>query len=69
MPSNPVASVITSSGMEILGAVVSTTVINCVSETEFPEVSVAVQVTIVSPSGNDSGASLVIDDTPIMSEV
>ena len=51
----------------MLGAVVSTTVTNCVSETEFPEVSVAVQVTIVSPNGNDSGASLVIDDIPILS--
>ena len=69
LPSNPVASAIIFSGSNMLGAVVSTTVINCVSETEFPEVSVAVQVTIVSPSGNDSGASLVIDDTPIMSEV
>ena len=51
----------------MLGAVVSTTVTNCVSETEFPEVSVAVQVTTVSPNGNDSGASLVIDDIPILS--
>ena len=51
----------------MLGAVVSTTVINCVSETEFPEVSVAVQVTIVSPSVNTSGASLVIVDIAILS--
>ena len=34
----------------------------------LPEESVAVQVTIVSPSGNTSGASLVIDSTPTSSE-
>ena len=45
------------SGPVIRGEVVSTTVTNCVSETEFPDVSVAVQVTTVSPNGNDSGAS------------
>ena len=67
LPSNPVASAITSSGVEMLGAVVSTTVTNCVSETEFPEVSVAVQVTTVSPNGNDSGASLTTDSIPILS--
>ena len=33
----------------------------------MPEESVAVQITIVSPSGNTSGASLVIDVTSIMS--
>ena len=64
-----VASTIIFSGCNMLGAVVSTTVTNCVSETEFPEVSVAVQVTIVSPNGNDSGASLVIDYMPMISEV
>ena len=35
-------------------------VIVCVSDIELPEVSVAVHVTIVSPRGNVSGASLVI---------
>ena len=69
LPSNPVASAITSPGIEMLGAVVSTTVTYYVSEIEFPEVSVAVQVTTVSPNGNDSGASLVIDDMPMISEV
>ena len=39
--------------------VVSITEICCESEAELPEESVAVQVTIVSPSGNTSGASLV----------
>ena len=47
----------------------STTVTNCVSDTEFPEVSVAVQVTTVSPRGNDSGASLEIEKISTMSEV
>ena len=32
------------------------------AEAELPEESVAVQVTIVSPSGNTVGASLVIVD-------
>ena len=36
----------------------STTVTSCVSDAEFPEESVAVQVTIVSPRGKNSGASL-----------
>ena len=42
------------------GMVVSITEICCESEAELPEESVAVQVTTVSPSGNTSGASLVI---------
>ena len=44
------------------GMVVSITEICCESEAELPEESVAVQVTIVSPSGNTVGASLVIVD-------
>ncbi len=36
-------------------------------EAELPEESVAVHVTIVSPSGNTSGASLVIEDTSTIS--
>ena len=35
----------------------------------MPEESVAVQVTIVSPSGNTSGASLVTDITPTSSYI
>ena len=31
---------------------------DCFSEIEFPDVSVAVHVTMVSPSGKNSGASL-----------
>ena len=34
----------------------------------MPEESVAVQVTMVSPSGNTSGASLVMEDAPTSSE-
>ena len=64
-----VASTVIFSGCNMLGAVVSTTVTNCVSDTEFPDVSVAVQVTTVSPSGKNSGASLVIDHMPMISEV
>ena len=69
LPSNPVASATIFSGVSILGDVVSTTVTNCVPDTELPALSEAVQVTIVSPRGNFSGASLVIDDTPTISEV
>ena len=38
------------------------TEIVCKDEDVFPNLSVAVQVTIVSPSGNTVGASLVIVD-------
>ena len=51
------------------GMVVSITEICCESEAELPEESVAVQVTIVSPSGNTSGASLVTDDISTSSDV
>ena len=33
----------------------------CVSDAEFPEASVAVHVTMVSPNGKNSGASLVME--------
>ena len=33
----------------------------------FPDVSIAIQVTVVIPIGNETGASLAIDSTPIMS--
>ena len=38
-------------------------------DAELPEISVAVQVTRVSPSGNTSGASLVMEETPTSSEL
>ena len=67
----PLLSVISNTmslGPVIVGAVVSTTVTNCVSDIEFPEVSVAVHVTIVSPSGNTSGASFITNDISTASE-
>ena len=63
------ASIITDSGTSILGDVVSTTVTSWVSDAELPEVSVAVQVTIVSPRGNDSGASLDIESISEISSI
>ena len=63
-----VASDITFSGVVIIGAVVSTTVIVCVAVDELPEESVAVQVTMVSPRGKTSGALLVIDDISTRSD-
>ena len=62
------ASVIIDDGGEIIGEVVSTTVIVWVAEAELPEESVAVQVTMVSPSGKTSGASFVMEITPTSSE-
>ena len=57
-----VASTSTSTGDVIVGRVVSIIVIDWVAEAELPEESVTVQITIVSPSGNTVGASLVIVD-------
>ena len=45
----------------MLGAVVSTTETVCVAVAKLPDESVAVHVTVVSPSGNESGASFVIE--------
>ena len=56
-PSSSVISKIILSGPVSVGWTVSLIIINWVSDAELPEVSVAVHVTIVSPSGNDSGAS------------
>ena len=62
-----VASYVKSSTGEISGEVVSTTETNCVSLAVFSEESDTVHVIIVSPSGKNSGASLVIDITPKIS--
>ena len=51
----------------MVGGFVSTTIIFCITLTEFVATSVAVQVTKVSPSGKTSGASFVIDMTPTAS--
>ena len=53
----PVASAVTSPGAVTDGGVVSRTVTVCVSVAELPASSVAVQVTVVAPSGNAGGAS------------
>ena len=50
-----------SSGAKTSGAVVSTTVISCVRLEKLFEESIAVHVTVVSPSGKTSGASFVIE--------
>ncbi|CAI8186658.1 MAG: Uncharacterised protein [Candidatus Nitrosopelagicus brevis] len=63
------ASIIRSSENAIRGAVESTKIIDWLRFEMFPITSVAVQVTIVSPSGNTSGASLVTDITPTSSYI
>ena len=55
--------------MVITGAVVSITETTCVEVAELPEVSVTVQVTVVSPNPKDCGASLVTDATSTTSYV
>ena len=56
-----------STGISKIGNVVSRTVIVCSMLAVFPPTSVAVQVTIVSPTGKNSGASFVTETTPKMS--
>ena len=68
LPLSPSASDVTSIGAIISGAVESTTEIICVVLAEFPEVSTAVQVTVVMPIGNELGASFVTDAISTMSE-
>ena len=51
----------------MLGADVSTTETVCVAIAKLPDESVAVHVMVVSPSGNESGASLVTDAIPTRS--
>ena len=63
----PVASITMSSGACKIGDVVSTTITFCSVLDVLPTMSVAVHVTKVSPSGKNSGASLVIDITPKIS--
>ena len=50
------------------GEVVSTMFMIWVAVALLPDVSVAVHVTMVSPSGNASGASLVIEATSTWSD-
>jgi len=58
--SKPVASTVISDSAEITGLVVSSKVTNCDAVAELPEKSVAVHVTMVSPSRNVSGVLFVI---------
>ena len=64
-----VASIIMSSGACKIGNVLSTTITFCSVVDVLPTTSVAVHVTIVSPSGKNSGASLIIEITPKISWV
>ena len=67
--SNDVASKMISFGTSKTGAVSSTIVTFCVILDEFPDSSVAVHVTVVSPSGKNSGALFDIDEIPTRSYV
>ena len=62
-----VASTIMSSGICKIGEMVSMMVTLCSVLTVFPDSSVAIQVTVVSPMEKNSGASFVIEIAPIMS--
>ena len=66
-PSGDAASAVASGGGTIEGGVVSTTFTSCSAVASFPAASVAVQVTVVAPSGNTAGASLETDATPTAS--
>ncbi len=59
--SSDVASKVTVEGGVIFGAVVSMIFTTCFADAEFWDWSVAVQVTVVLPSGNTAGASLATD--------
>ncbi len=61
------ASTVIFAGALIFGALVSVTVIFWIAVAVFFATSVAVQVTIVSPRGNEAGASFVTDKTPTKS--
>ena len=64
-----IASTLISLGNAIDGVVVSTNEISCWAVVIFPEASVAVHVTMVSPNGKNSGASFSIAKTPTISEL
>ena len=67
--SNDSASVSISNGAVITGRIVSYTITFWVILDELPDVSMAVHVTVVSPSGKNSGTSFVIDEIPTRSYV
>src|ERR1043166_3928254 len=62
------ALVTTLAGQRICGGSLSATVTDCWHELLLPWTSVAVQVTVVAPTGNSAGASLVTLATPQLSE-
>jgi hypothetical protein len=51
-------------GQVIVGGTISVTVTVCVHEAVFPELSVIVQITLVTPNGKEAGALLVTDANP-----
>ena len=61
------ASTVMLDGIINSGLVVSTTLTNCSALVVFPDVSVTVHVTVVSPSGKNSGALFDIDEIPTRS--
>ena len=63
-----VASVLNAAGAVMVGSVVSVIVMTWVAVAVRPLSSVAVQVIVVSPSGNVAGASLVITTGAKMSD-
>jgi len=56
-----------SSGIIIVGDIVSITETCCVAVAMFPASSLAVHVIVVNPNGKTSGASLLTDVTPTKS--
>src|SRR5438034_486524 len=63
------ASTVTSAGQVIVGGWLSTTVTVCWQVFELPFMSTTVHVTVVLPTGNDDGASLLVPAIPQLSEV
>ena len=51
----------------MIGSVVSMTCISCSNVDELPDMSIMVQVTIVVPNSNDTGASLDTNATSVLS--
>ena len=67
IPDKLLISITRSMGCTSIGEIVSTTLTNCSALVVFPDVSVTVHVTVVSPSGKNSGASLVNSSIAILS--
>ena len=67
VPSAPAASAATSWTAPIAGGIVSRTVTFCVATAMFPAPSIAVQITVLMPRVNRSGALLASDSMPLAS--